>query len=233
VLDVKCGSGAFMKTPQDAKALADEMTSIGRLAGRDVRAIVTNMDVPLGNNIGNALEVDEAVRILRGEKQGDLYEVCVVLAANMVAMVQGISVEQADGLVRETITNGTAYGKMKEWIAAQGGDVSAIEDLSKLPQAPLSYVVTAPCSGYIAHMDAEAVGIASVMLGAGRMKKEDDVDYAAGIVLQRKTGDAVQAGEPIATLYASNEALFADAAKRFTSALTWSDGPVPAPQLIF
>ena len=138
VLDVKTGSGAFMKTPEEAKTLAEKMVKIGTMCGRNVRALVTDMDVPLGHNIGNALEVAEAVRVLKGEQKGDLYEVCVCLAANLVSMFKKISEDEAKALVVSLIESGAAYKKMKEWIAAQGGDVRQIEDTSLLPAAAYS-----------------------------------------------------------------------------------------------
>ena len=147
VLDVKAGSGAFMKTVDDARKLADEMIRVGTMCGKNVRALVTNMDIPLGHNVGNSLEVVEAVRVLRGEQKGDLYEICVALASNLVSMFKNISVEEAQLMVAKSIESGAAFAKMKEWIAAQGGDVSMIEDTSKLPRAPYSREIASPCDG--------------------------------------------------------------------------------------
>lgn len=233
VLDVKTGSGAFMKTVEDAKKLADEMVKVGTMCGKNVRALVTNMDIPLGYNVGNSLEVVEAVRILRGEQKGDLYEICVALSSNLVSMFKKISVEEAKAQVEATIKNGTAFGKMKEWIAAQGGDVSMIEDTSKLPSAPYRLEVLSSIEGYISHMDTESVGLCASLLGAGRVNKGDSIDFGAGIELAKKTGDFVNKGEKIATLYASDKSLFADAAQKFISSLEFSNEKTDKPQLIY
>lgn len=233
VLDVKAGSGAFMKTVDDARKLADEMIRVGTMCGRNVRALVTNMDIPLGHNVGNSLEVAEAVRVLRGEQKGDLYEICVALASNLVSMFKKISVQESQLMVVKSIESGAAFAKMKEWIAAQGGDVSMIEDISKLPRAPYSREIASPCDGYISHMNTEGIGLCASLLGAGRVNKGDSIDFGAGIELAKKTGDYVGKGEKIATLHASNEALFADAKEKFLSSLEFSDKKTGKPQLIF
>lgn len=233
VLDVKCGSGAFMKTPDDARALADLMIKVGTAQGRRVRALVTNMDVPLGNNIGNALEVKEAISILRGEKRGDLYEICVALASNMISMVREISLEDAEILVKNSIDNGAAFEKMKEWISAQGGDTSMIDDTSLLPSAPYTYEICSDKSGYISHMNAELIGNAASLLGAGRINKDDKIDLSAGIVLIKKTGDKVDVGEPIATMYSSRKEAFESAKKAFLSSIEYSNAKVRPEKLIF
>lgn len=233
VLDVKAGSGAFMKTVDDARKLADEMIRVGTMCGRNVRALVTNMDIPLGHNVGNSLEVVEAVRVLRGEQKGDLYEICVALASNLVSMFKKISAQESQLMVAKSIESGAAFAKMKEWIAAQGGDVSMIEDTSKLPRAPYSREIASPCDGYISHMNTEGIGLCASLLGAGRVNKGDSIDFGAGIELAKKTGDYVGKGEKIATLHASNEALFADAKEKFLSSLEFSDKKTGKPQLIF
>lgn len=233
VLDVKAGSGAFMKTVDDARKLADEMIRVGTMCGRNVRALVTNMDIPLGHNVGNSLEVVEAVRVLRGEQKGDLYEICVALASNLVSMFKKNSVQEAQLMVAKSIESGAAFAKMKEWIAAQGGDVSMIEDTSKLPRAPYSREIASPCDGYISHMNTEGIGLCASLLGAGRVNKGDSIDFGAGIELAKKTGDYVGKGEKIATLHASNEELFADAKEKFLSSLEFSDKKTGKPQLIF
>ena len=233
VLDVKAGSGAFMKTVDDARKLADEMIRVGTMCGRNVRALVTNMDIPLGHNVGNSLEVAEAVRVLRGEQKGDLYEICVALASNLVSMFKKISVQESQLMVVKSIESGAAFAKMKEWIAAQGGDVSMIEDTSKLPRAPYSREIASPCDGYISHMNTEGIGLCASLLGAGRVNKGDSIDFGAGIELAKKTGDYVGKGEKVATLHASNEALFADAKEKFISSLEFSDKKTGKPQLIF
>lgn len=233
VLDVKSGTGAFMKNAEEAKLLADEMVSIGNACGRRVRALVTNMSVPLGMNVGNALEVEEAVRIVKGEQKGDLYEVCVALASNMISLVRQISIENAQKLVESAVDSGRAFHKMKEWILAQGGDVSVIEDTDKLPRAKYTYRVVSNACGYISEMNTGDIGIAASLLGAGRIAKDDDIDFSAGIVFRAKTGDYVAEGDEIATLYSSNENLFAGAEKKLREAITLSSEKVEKPVLIY
>lgn len=204
VLDVKVGSGAFMKTPRDAEILAEKMVEIGKACGRNIAAVITDMDSPLGNNVGNALEVAETVSVLKNEKKGDLREVSVALATEMVSLVFGLKHDEAEKKVVTAIEDGSAFEKMKEWIAAQGGDVAQIEDTSLLPRAKFSFDVLSDSDGYITEMNAEKIGKASVMLGAGRASKEDKIDYAAGIVINKKVGDKVKKGDLLATLYYDN-----------------------------
>ena len=205
VLDVKVGSGAFMKTPEQARVLARSMVDIGKSCGRNVNAVLTNMDVPLGRAVGNSLEVAEAAEVLRTAKECDLLQVCRVLASHMVALFAGISPEEAEKRVREAISSGAAYAKMREWIAAQGGDVSYIDDTSLFPKTAYAIPFTSEYEGYIHSMDAELIGDASVVLGAGRASKEDVIDHAAGIILERKTGDRIKRGDVIMTLYTNRE----------------------------
>ena len=226
VLDVKVGSGAFMKTVEQGKALARAMIDVGEACGRQVKALVTNMDTPLGTCIGNALEVKEAISVLRGEQKDALYEVCVELASNMASLCLSLPIEESRARVTDAIASGKAYAKMKEWIAAQGGDTAVIDDPSLLPQAPICYEVRAKTSGYISHMDTEAVGIAASLLGAGRIEKDDPIDYAAGIVLRKKTGDYVKEGETVAVLHTSEEARLPDAEAKLHTALIYSDEPI-------
>lgn len=229
VLDVKCGSGAFMKTRADAAELARAMIAAGRAHGRNVRALVTDMDVPLGSAVGNAAEVAEAVDVLCGRKRGDIYDVCAELAANIVSMVKHLDLAAARAAVRTCIESGAAFAKMKEWVAAQGGDVRVLDDTSLLPQAPYRFAVTAPADGYLTAMNTEQIGAAAALLGAGRAKKGDEIDPAAGLTVHKKTGDRVSAGEPLATLYASDEALFENAAACYLAALTFGSCAVPCP----
>ena len=230
VLDVKVGSGAFMKTPAEAETLAREMVQIGKDCGRRVAALLTNMDVPLGQAVGNALEVREAVQVLRGASGGDLRQVCVALAAEMTALLHGWGEQEARTRVEEALDSGAAYGKMKAWIAAQGGDVRCVEDTALLPQAACSRQVTAPSEGYITAMDAQAIGHAAVLLGAGRLSKEDTVDPAAGLLLHRKTGERVTVGEPLCTLYSNRPQTLDAAAEAYLAALTIAkDAPAPSP----
>ena len=227
VLDVKIGSGAFMKTLDDGRKLAEGMVSIGKACGRNVTAVMTNMDIPLGHYIGNALEVMEAVQVLRGEGCTDLRAVCVELASNMLMLCNGWDEAAARARVEDAIASGAAFETMKKWIAAQGGDARALEDFSLLPQASVVYEVKAPRSGYIRAMDTQKVGEASAVLGAGRQRKEDVIDYAAGIVLSKKTGDYVEAGETLAALYTNQAQTLAGSETLLLDALRWGE-EVPA-----
>ena len=233
VLDVKVGSGAFMKTLDAGRELAEHMVTIGKACGRNVTAVLTNMDVPLGHRIGNALEVEEAVEILRGEGCPDLQEVCTVLASNMLMLCNGWDEETARAQVKEAIASGRAFEQMKRWIAAQGGDASVLEDFSKLPQASTVHEILAPQDGWISRMDTQKVGEASSILGAGRMTKEDTIDFAAGIVLSKKTGDFAKKGDVLARLYTNKPESIAESEAMFLRALCWSEEQ-PAPEtLIF
>lgn len=229
VLDVKYGSGAFMKAPGDAVKLAENMVKIGKSCGRNVTAVLTDMDVPLGRNVGNALEVKEAVRVLRGEERGDLYEVCVTLASRMVGFVKHLPPEEAEILVRNAIDGGSAFAKMKEWIAAQGGDVRCLDDFDFLPSASVIYPVLAENDGYMTGMDAQMIGASAMILGAGRASKEDVIDPAAGVVLLKKPGDPVRRGEPVAQLHTCDVRRVPAAYKTFVSAVSYGDVP-PEPQ---
>ena len=223
VLDVKFGSGAFMKTPEDAEALAREMVKIGNNCGRNTSAVITNMERPLGFNIGNALEVKEAIDVLNNNGAEDLKEVCLTLATQIVALSKGISTEEARILTEDALKSGKALLKFKEWIIAQGGNGEWIDNPGLFPSADYTYDVKAPCDGYISKTDAESMGIASVMLGAGRETKDDTIDMSAGIILKKKNGDLVHNGDTIATLYSCNNESFAGAEKRFLSAIQISD----------
>lgn len=233
VLDVKVGSGAFMKRYEDARLLAENMVAIGKSCGRRMAALLTDMDCPLGRAVGNSLEVIEAVDVLRGRLGGDLYEVCAALAAEMTALFRGCSADEARDLVKGAIDSGAAYAKMCEWVAAQGGDVSVIEDPDRFEKASIAVPVIAPRDGWLSHMDAEAIGTAAVILGAGRAVKDDPIDYAAGIIMEKKTGDAVRRGDLLATLY-TNDASSADAAReRYLGALRFSDTEAARNPLIY
>lgn len=233
VLDVKIGSGAFMKTLADGRCLAERMVAIGKACGRNVTAVMTNMDIPLGYYIGNALEVMEAVDVLRGRGCADLRAVCVELATNMLMLCNSWDEDTARTRVEESITSGAAFETMKRWIAAQGGDALALEDFGRLPQASVCESVKAPCSGYISVMDTQKVGEASALLGAGRQTKEDSIDYAAGIVLKKKTGDYVNAGDEIAVLYTNQPNTVAASTRTLLASLTWSQtAPAPEPLIL-
>ncbi len=229
VLDVKIGSGAFMKTPEDGARLAERMVAIGRHCGRRVRAVMTDMDIPLGKNIGNALEVAEAADVLAGKGPDDLREVSFVLASGMLELCNGWTADEARRRVEEAVSSGAALRKMEQWIAAQGGDARALTDHRLLPQARHALRVTAEHGGYITATDAQKIGEASCVLGAGRQRKDDAIDYAAGITLHRKPGDHVKTGEELAVLYTNDEKTLEPAKKLLLDALTWGEEP-PAPQ---
>ena len=223
LLDVKCGNGAFMKTQEEAMELAKEMVSIGKMAGRRTAALITDMDIPLGNTIGNALEVEEAVETLCGRGPEDLTQVCIALAAHLL-MLAGLGEEAyCTDLVYRTLESGKAYEKLLEVVKAQGGDISAIKDLTKLPKAAYRQTVDAETAGYVTSMDAQQCGKASVLLGAGRSSKEDGIDYGAGIRLLKKTGDYCKKGEALAILYTSDKAAFQEAAAVLSKAYIFSD----------
>lgn len=205
LLDVKCGSGAFMKTPEDAVRLAQAMVEIGEEVGRTTVALITDMGRPLGRAIGNALEAMEACDALRGTAPDDLTETCVELAANMLFLAGKAPLEECRALARGQIENGEALQKFREVVAAQGGDPAALDDYSLFAQPACSREVRAQGEGWVFAMDTERCGIASVALGAGRATKEDDIDPAAGIMLAAKTGDRVEAGDVLATIYAADE----------------------------
>ena len=233
VLDVKCGSGAFMKTPEDAKALAEEMVKIGKNNGRNMAAIITDMNTPLGKNIGNSLEVIEAIEILKGSGAEDLKYVACALATEIVSLSKNISPEEAETLVKIAISSGEAFRKLKEWIVAQGGNGEWIENPEKFPKAQYKEAIIAENDCYISYMNAEEIGISSVILGAGREKKDDIIDMSAGIILNTKTGDIIKKGDVIATLYTNNESTIKSAKDKFLSAVEFSDKkPIDIP-LIF
>lgn len=223
VLDVKCGSGAFMKTPEDAKALAEEMVKIGKNNGRKMAAIITDMNTPLGKNIGNSLEVIEAIEILKGSGAEDLKYVACSLATEIVALSKNISTQEASELVDNALSSGKAYEKLKEWISHQGGNVDLIENPENFPKAQFKEDITLENDCYISYMNAEEIGISSVVLGAGREKKEDTIDFSAGIVLNKKSGDKVAKGDVIATLYTNNKDSLQSAKEKFLSAIEYSD----------
>ena len=222
-LDVKTGSGAFMKTLEDSIALAKEMVSIGEHVGRRTVALITDMDRPLGCAIGNALEVREACETLQGRGPTDLTEVCIELAANMLWLAEKGELAQCRSLARQQIANGEAFAKLKEMVQAQGGDTSVLDDPEKFAPPNVCYEVLAQREGFLYAMDTEKCGIASVELGAGREKKEDPIDYSAGIVLRKKVGDFVRKGEVLASFYSSEESKCRTAEQTFTQALRIQD----------
>lgn len=232
VLDVKVGSGAFMKTPEDAKVLARKMVEIGKRNHRNISAVLTNMDVPLGKNIGNALEVKEAVEILKNEGPSDLREVCLKLSSELISSLLSLSSEEAYQKADEILCSGKAFDKMKEWIQAQGGDVSYIESPEKFEKPAYSQDIISDSEGYIHHMDTESIGNSAVILGAGREKKEDLIDYSAGIILAKKTGDFVKKGDVLATLFTNRKESLITAEKVFRGAVTIRDNKPESSPLV-
>lgn len=220
LLDVKAGSGAFMKNIEDARELAKAMVDIGKENGRSVKAILTDMDRPLGHAIGNALEIHEVIDTLKGHGPEDLTHECIIMAAHMLVLSHMCDYETALNRVQQALDSGAALERLRLMIEAQGGDSRVIDDDRVLTIGKFTYDVTSPQDGYITHMNTEQCGIASVMLGAGRTIKDGPIDYSAGIVMHKKTGDSVTVGESIATLYASDESLFTNAAQTYLAAIT-------------
>ncbi|ACL64008.1 pyrimidine-nucleoside phosphorylase [Anaeromyxobacter dehalogenans 2CP-1] len=202
VLDVKVGSGAFMKRPEDARALARTLAAIGRGMGKRVTALLTGMDQPLGRAVGNALEVAEVLELLRGGGPADLRAITVELTAEML-LAGGVAPElaAARAAVEQAIGDGRGLAKLEEIVAAQGGDPAAIRDPSRLPRAAGTYPVPSPAAGFVQAVDTEAVGLAAVALGAGRARVDDPVDPAVGILVERKLGDRVERGEPLCVVH--------------------------------
>lgn len=219
LLDVKTGSGAFMKTQQDAEMLAREMVEIGRSVGRETIALVTDMDVPLGNAIGNTLEILEVCQTLRGHGPQDLTVLCLELASNMALLAgAGDTIESCRAAARKALESGAALQKLCDMVSAQGGDASYLQHPETFSRAPVKHELFADRDGYITHMNAEACGEAAMILGAGRVKKEDLIDHSAGIWLLRKTGDAVRAGEVLAVMETAEERFAAEAEPLLRSA---------------
>ena len=233
VLDVKYGSGAFMKTAEDAVELAEAMVKIGRDMGRQMGALVTSMEFPLGRKIGNTLEVIEAVEILRGELDGDAKTVCINLAANILSLAKGVDIDDAFKAVNDALDSGKAYEKFLTWIATQGGDISYITE-NRLPVGQFTRDVVATCDGYICGMDTERVGLASCILGAGRVTKDDEPDLTAGLVLHIDLGEKITVGQKIATLYTSDKGKLDSAEEMLLSSLKLSETvPENTPKLIY
>ncbi len=221
VLDVKCGSGAFMKDEESAKLLAEKMVEIGRGAGRKIAALITDMDVPLGHNIGNSLEIIEAVDTLKGNGPEDLTEISLLLAAKLLQLAGKGDFEECKALAKSKFDDGSALEKLCEMVTLQGGNLEYIRNTDLFPKANAEYSFVSPQSGYIAHMNAEGIGSVCVELGAGRLCKENEIDPSAGIILHKKTGDRVEKGEIIATLYCNNSKMFDRAAEKFSESVTF------------
>ena len=233
VLDVKTGSGAFMKNAGESETLAKEMVAIGKAAGRKIAAVITNMDIPLGNYIGNSLEVIEAVKTLMGEGESDLTEVCLTLAAQMLCFVTDKSEEECRAMAEKAIEDGSALNKLREMITAQGGNAGVADDFSLFKQPKYQIEIRSEKEGFISHTDAEKIGLASVILGAGREKKGDPIDPSAGIILKKKTGDFVEKGQTLAVFHTDDSTKVKDAEKEFFDALTFSDTKPDNQKLIY
>jgi pyrimidine-nucleoside phosphorylase len=234
VLDVKTGSGAFMKELGAAVELAEAMVEIGKNAGRKTTALVTDMNQPLGNAVGNALEVKEAVEILQGRHPGDLKEVSLALAARMLLLSEAAEDEKdARRRLEAAIDDGTALAKLAAMIEAQGGDPRVTEDTGRLPAASKTVVLEAKRSGRIEAMDTEEIGYAAMLLGAGRATKDDTIDLAVGIWMSRRIGDEIKAGDKLAVFHVNNETNLDEAMRRFEGALKITGGPAEKPTLIY
>ncbi|MBK9449509.1 MAG: pyrimidine-nucleoside phosphorylase [Bacteroidetes bacterium] len=233
VLDVKTGSGAFMKTVEDSFELAREMVKIGERMGKRTVAFVTDMSQPLGFAVGNALEIQEAIATLRGQGPEDLHELCLTLGSAMVMLGgKAETLEEARTLLEATITSGSALRKLRELVVAQGGDGSQVDHPETLPGAQHSQELLADRDGFVVDLVALQVGHASMLLGAGRATKDSIIDLGAGILLHKKVGDAVRKGDSLATLYANDGALIAGATEELRHAYVLGDVRVDAPRLI-
>lgn len=232
VLDVKVGAGAFMKDVESAKELAHAMVEIGKNVGRDTMAVISDMNQPLGFAIGNALEVKEAIDTLRGQGPKDLEELCLTLGSKMVVLAKHAeTIEEARKMLEEVIANGKALEVFKEFVAAQGGDASVIEDPSKLVAAKYEIPVLAKEDGFVAEIEADSIGTAAMILGAGRATKESIVDLAVGLMLHKKIGDEVKKGDTIVTIHSNRENV-ADVMERIYASYSISPTKVENPVLV-
>jgi pyrimidine-nucleoside phosphorylase len=234
VLDVKVGSGAFMKKLADAKALAKTMVDIGNKAKRKTIAIISDMEQPLGMAVGNALEVKEAIDVLKGGGPDDLRELCIILGGYMINIARPeISLKEAEKLLTKALEDKSALAKFREFLAAQGGNTDIIDDYSLLPCAKTQQELKSVQEGYLVNMKADEIGACAMILGAGREKKNDIIDPAAGIVLNKKINDYVRRGEVLAYLYGSSDEKLSAAARRMLGAYEFSDKPRKNHQLVY
>jgi len=234
LLDVKVGSGAFMKTVDEASRLAEAMVRLGRELGRRVGALVSDMNQPLGWAVGNALEVREAIGVLHEEGPPDLREHCLVVAAEMLALAGRVA-DSTEGveLAAQAVADGSAWRKFRALVAAQGGDVRFVDEPDRLPRAPLVEPIPAPTDGYLQKVDAAQVGMAVVDLGGGREKKGDPIDHSVGVIVHYKVGDRVQKGTPLCTIHASDRVRLERAKVRLLEAHTIGPEPVPPLPLFY
>ncbi|MBP3476442.1 MAG: pyrimidine-nucleoside phosphorylase [Lachnospiraceae bacterium] len=224
VLDVKTGSGAFMKQEADAFALAKEMVTLGNMAGRKTIAVVSDMDQPLGYAVGNALEVEEAIATLRGEGPEDFTQLCMTLGTYMlIAAGAAQTEEEAKQKLSAVIQDGSALKKLAEFVQAQGGDPKAVYDTSLLPKASVAEAIVSAQEGYVKKIDCDEIGICSLLLGGGRETKESVIDLSVGLILHKKVGDFVKSGESLATIYANDRVKLEAASARFMKAYHFDD----------
>lgn len=233
VLDVKTGSGAFMKKEEDAFALAKEMVTLGNMAGRKTIAVVSDMDQPLGRAVGNALEVEEAVATLRGEGPEDFTKLCMTLGSYML-IAGGAASDEEDAMrkLKQVIEDGSALNKLAEFVRAQGGDPNAVYDTSLLPKASIVEEIISDRNGYISKIDCDEIGICSLLLGGGRETKDSVIDLSVGLILHKKVGDHVKVGESLATIHANDPDKLSAAKERFIKAYHFSEHSVTVPDLI-
>lgn len=233
VLDVKTGSGAFMKQEKDSFALAEEMVTLGNMAGRKTIAVVSDMDQPLGRAVGNALEVEEAIATLRGEGPEDFTKLCMTLGSYMLVAGGAASDEKdAHRKLQNVIDDGSALKKLADFVQAQGGDPKAVYDTSLLPKASVVEEIISPQNGYVGKIDCDEIGICSLLLGGGRETKDSEIDLAVGLILHKKVGDRVSAGEALATVYANDRDRLGAVKERFLNAYHFSNQPVQSTELI-
>ena len=229
----QCGSGSFMKTEEQARELARGLTRIGRLAGKKCAAVITDMDQPLGCAVGNALEVKEAISVLRGETRGDLLELCLTLGSCILTEA-GVAedTDTARRMLQGTIDSGAALKKLAELVEAQDGEAHDVYDTARLPLAPVQLEVPSDTSGYLSHIECEKVGLISMHLGGGRATKESAIDLSVGLVLHKKVGDHVEKGESLGTIHAANMEKAQEAAELLRACCSFSDAPVQRPAFI-
>lgn len=233
VLDVKTGSGALMHTLEDSIALAKAMVDIGAQAGKPILALVTGMEQPLGTHVGNALEVKEAISVLKGETKGDLLELCLTLGG-CILTAGGLaqSREEARAMLQKAVDDGTALAKLGDLVEGQGGDRHDVTDTARLPAAPVVIEAKAPVSGYVSHIEADDAGLVSMHLGGGRVTKESSIDLSVGFILRKKVGDRVEAGEAIAEIHAADMEGAQRAAESLVRCYEFSEAPVQRAPLI-
>lgn len=233
VLDVKSGSGSFMKTEDDARELAENLTAVGKMAGKKTVAVITDMDEPLGNAIGNALEVKEAIEVLRGEKKGELLELCLTLGACILTEA-GIAANdnEARQMLIRGIEDGSALNKLAQLVEGQGGDKNAVFNTDMLPSAPVRYEAICKQTGYVKHISAADVGLVSMHLGGGRVTKESEIDLSVGLILNKKVGDRIEAGESLGTIHATTIEKAEQAAELLRGCYTIVPDPVEKPAFI-